>query len=338
VPGAIFSRMTTPSDPRHGGQPVDQPDQRGPGGPGGYGQQQGYGQPGYGQPGYGQQGYGQPGYGQPGYGQPGYGSPQGYGSPPPDGGAGYQPVSQGQQQPAYPPPGYGAPQQGYGGPPPGYGVPGGNHGGQGYGGPAGYSGGQPGYQQLSGYPAPGTKPTPPGAPGPVPEWWERFLGRFLDNLLFVVVSTILSSMIGAAFVPSTAEILANGFQLGFGYYLAMAIGYLVTGALFGAYDVLMHSRSGQTLGKMALKTRVVTPSGGAPDQAQLIRRALLYPVSGFALGAVFMLLPGIALTGLSVLVGVAYAVAMSVPIFTDPLRRGLHDKFAGTVVVKTGGH
>jgi uncharacterized RDD family membrane protein YckC len=31
-------------------------------------------------------------------------------------------------------------------------------------------------------------------------------------------------------------------------------------------------------------------------------------------------------------------VAISVPIFTDPLRRGLHDKFAGTVVVKTGGH
>ena len=156
--------------------------------------------------------------------------------------------------------------------------------------------------------------------------------------MFVVVSTILSSMIGAAFVPSTAEILANGFQLGFGYYLAMAIGYLVTGALFGAYDVLMHSRNGQTLGKMALKTRVVTPSGGAPDQAQLIRRALLYPASGFALGAVFMLLPGIALSGLSVLIGIAYAVAMSVPIFTDPLRRGLHDKFAGTVVVKTGGH
>jgi uncharacterized RDD family membrane protein YckC len=329
--------MTTPSDPRHGGQPVDQPDQRGPGAPGGYGQQQGYGQPGYGQPGYGQPGYGQPGYGQPGYGQSGYGSPQGYGGPPPDGGAGYQPVSQAQQQPTYPPQGYGAPQQGYGGPPPGYGAPGGNHGGQGYGGPAGYSGGQPGYQQPSGYPAPGTGPTPPGAPGPIPEWWERFLGRFLDNLLFVVVSTILSSMISAAFVPSTAEILANGFQLGFGYYLAMAIGYLAIGALFGAYDVLMHSRNGQTLGKMALKTRVVTPSGGAPDQAQLIRRALLYPASGFALGAVFMLLPGIALTGLSMLVGIAYAVAISVPIFTDPLRRGLHDKFANTIVVKTGG-
>jgi uncharacterized RDD family membrane protein YckC len=321
--------MTTPSDPRHGGQPADPSDQRGPGAPGGYGQQQGYGQQGYGQPGYGQPGYGQPGYGQPGYDQPGYG-PQGYGGPPPDGGAGYQPVSQG-QQPVYPPPGYGPPQQGYGGPPPGYGAQGG------YGGPAGYSGGQPGYQQPSGYPAPGTKPTPAGAPGPIPEWWERFLGRFLDNLLFVVVSTILSSMVGAAFVPSTAEILANGFQLGFGYYLAMAVAYLVTGALFAAYDVLMHSRNGQTLGKMALKTRVVTPSGGAPEQATLIRRALIYPASGFLLGAIFMLLPGLALTGLSVLVGIAYAVAMSVPIFTDPLRRGLHDKWAGTIVVKAGG-
>ena len=117
----------------------------------------------------------------------------------------------------------------------------------------------------------------------------------------------------------------------------MAIGYLVTGALFAGYDVLMHSRNGQTLGKMALKTRVVAPGGGAPEQASLIRRALIYPASGFVLSALFMLLPGIALSGLSVLIGIAYAVAMSVPIFTDPLRRGLHDKWADTIVVKATG-
>jgi uncharacterized RDD family membrane protein YckC len=149
----------------------------------------------------------------------------------------------------------------------------------------------------------------------------------------VVISSILSSVVGGMYTPSTAEIIANGFRLPYGYYVAIAVVYLICGALFGVYDVVMHSRNGQTLGKMALKTRVVTPSGGQPDQAALLRRAAIYPAGGFLLGAVSMLVPGF---GLGLLIGVVYAVAMSVPIFTDPLRRGLHDKWSDTIVVKAG--
>ena len=118
--------------------------------------------------------------------------------------------------------------------------------------------------------------------------------------------------------------------------MAIAIVYLVTGALFGGYDVLMHSRNGQTLGKMALKTRVVTPSGGAPEQAALMRRAADLP--GRRVRAGCRVHAGArARAAAVVLIGIAYAVAMSVPIFTDPLRRGLHDKLADTIVVKTTG-
>ena len=292
--------MTTPSDPRQGGQPGGQQAQRGPGAPGGYGPPPGYGQqyPGQRQhPGHGQQPGGH------GAGWPGQQVSQG---PPPSGG----------QPGGYPPP-----PAGYG-PPPGYG-------------PApGHAAGPQVHQQPSGYPAPSPHPDPSGAPGPIPQWWERFVGRFIDNLLFGVVSLVLSSIVGAAFTPSAAEILSNGFRLGYGYYLAMAITSLITGALFAGYDVLMHSRNGQTLGKMALKTRVVTPDGGRPDQASLIRRAAVYPVGGIVLSALLMLVPGIALTGLSSLILIGYAVAMSVPILTDSLGRGLHDKWAGTIVVK----
>jgi uncharacterized RDD family membrane protein YckC len=288
--------MTTPADPRSGGQPWEQ--QR----------------PGYGQPGYGGQ---PPGYGQPaGGGAPGYPPAGGY----PQGQQQSGPPAYGQQQPGYPPPGY-PQQQGYGPP---------AHQQQGY--PQGY--GQQGYGQPQGYGGPG-KPVPPGAPGPIPEWWERLLGRFIDGLIFGVVSAILGAVVGGIFTPSAADIIANNFRLPFSYYLALFVVYLITAALYGGYDVLMHTRKGQTVGKMALKMRVVTPNGGQPDQASLIRRALLYPVSGSVLSALLLLIPSFNL-GLTGLIGLVYGIALAIPIFTDPLRRGFQDKFANTVVIKVG--
>jgi uncharacterized RDD family membrane protein YckC len=259
------------------------------------------------------------GYGPPQFGNAGHPAPDPVSAPP---APGYGPP------PGYPPPAAYGTAQGYGAPPAGYGGPAGPGAPGGYGGPGDYP------QQQSRYPAPGQRPTPPGAPGPIPEWWERLLGRLLDGVIFAVLSTILSSIVGAALMPSVADIVANGFQLGYGYYLAIAGVYLITGAGFAAYDVVMHSRTGQTLGKMALKTRLVAPNGGRPDQATLIRRAMVYPASGYVLGALFMLIPGVALSGLAMLVGIAFAVAIALPIFTDPLHRGLHDKFANTVVIK----
>jgi uncharacterized RDD family membrane protein YckC len=144
---------------------------------------------------------------------------------------------------------------------------------------------------------------------------------------------IFSSVVSGIFTPTPEEIIANGFRLPFGYYVAVMVVYLISGALFAGYDVVMHSRNGQTLGKMALKTRLMTLNGGQPEQAALLRRALVYPDGGIALGAVSMLIPGFAL---GLLLSAGYAVAMAVPIFTDPLRRGLHDQWSGTVVVKVG--
>jgi uncharacterized RDD family membrane protein YckC len=271
--------------------------------------------------------------------QGGHGAPRGYGPPPGTGQPPYgnaagdpwtRPASQGSpgygQQPAYPPAG------GYG-PPPGYGS-----------GPAAHPPGQqpyygngyqpPGYQagqQPAGFAPPAQQPIPPGAPGPLPEWWERLLARIIDNVLFFVVSLILSSVIGAVFA---AGALSGGLRFGFGFYFAMTMAYLISAALCAGYDVVMHSRNGQTLGKMALKIRLVTPEGGRPDQASLIKRAAVYPAAGFALTGVLMLVPGFLLSGLPTLVSIAYAVVILVPILTDPLRRGPHDRWANTIVVK----
>jgi uncharacterized RDD family membrane protein YckC len=312
--------MTTPADPRYGGQPWDQQGpgsgQPGPGGP-----PPGYGQPQGGAPG----GYPSGGYpqgGQPPAGQPGYGQQPGY--PPP----GYPPQGPG-AQPGYPQPGQ--PQQGYAqqGYQQGYGQ-------QGYGQP-GYP--QPGYGQQPGYPpAPTGGKQVPGAPGLIPEWWERWLGRFLDSIIFGIIAGIAVSIVGRAFLPSLDDYLAGGYtavySYGTSYYIALMVVYIVVGVLFAAYDVVMHSRNGQTLGKMATKTRLVMQNGSKPEQSVLIKRALLFPASGYLLTALLGLIPGFG--GVVQLGAAVVGIAISIPIFTDPMRRGLHDQWAGTVVVKAG--
>jgi len=305
--------MTTPADPRYGGQPWDQ---QGPGSGQG-GQPPGYGQPQGGAPGgYPSGGYpqgGQPPSGPPGYGQqPGY-PPPGYPPQPPAGQQGYGQQQQGYGQQGYQQQGY---QQGYGQ--------------QGY---------QQGYGQQPGYPpAPTGGKQVPGAPGLIPEWWERWLGRFLDNLIFGVLSAIITSVVARSFIPSVEDILANGYASVYsytsGYYIALMVVYLVIGALFAVYDVVMHSRNGQTLGKMALKTRLVMQDGSKPPQAVLIKRALIYPASAYILTALASLIPGFG--GVVFLAAALVGIAISIPIFTEPMRRGLHDQWAGTVVIKAG--
>ncbi len=83
------------------------------------------------------------------------------------------------------------------------------------------------------------------------------------------------------------------------------------------YETLMIARLGRTVGKIALGTRVVRTDGGRPGWSAAVMRALV-PLS---LGAI----PQVGLL-LGVLV---YSLAL-----WNPLRQGLHDKAAGTLVVR----
>jgi uncharacterized RDD family membrane protein YckC len=83
------------------------------------------------------------------------------------------------------------------------------------------------------------------------------------------------------------------------------------------YTVPLTATRGQTVGKMALRIRVATlPDGGNPGLGRALVRWLV-PV-------VMNIVPGLGL--------VAY-----VPILFDPMRQGLHDKAASTVVVSIDG-
>ena len=266
-----------------------------------YGQQQGYGPPpGYGQPPQ-QGGYPQqppPGYGQqppPGYGQP----PPGYGQQQPPPGYGQPPQQYGQQQP------YGAPPQQYGAPQQPYGAP------------------------QQGTPA-------PEAPGLVlAEWWERLVGRFIDGILFGVLYFILGAIVGALFVsqivynPNTGEFTGGGL-----FVLAVVLPPLVGGLLYAGYDVFMHGRDGQTLGKKVMKTRLVTVNGGKPDQATIIKRAVIFP-GVYAIAALLGFIPIFGTLFIWLLAGI-FVLVDGIFILTDSVRRqALHDKWSGgTIVVK----
>jgi uncharacterized RDD family membrane protein YckC len=150
-------------------------------------------------------------------------------------------------------------------------------------------------------------------------------------VLFGVVYAIINGIITALFLTSYGY---GGF--GYGWVsLAASLPWILAGLVYAGYDFAMHRyRNGQTLGKLVMKTRLVSPDGGAPDQATLLKRAAIYP-GIIALSGLFSFVPFLGfLVGLLASVG---TLVDGISVFTDePLRRALHDKWTGTLVVKAG--
>lgn len=201
------------------------------------------------QPGTGQPTGGQPGYGQPSYGeQPGYGQ-QPYSQPPP---YGQQPPPYGQQPYGQPPPPYGQPsqpgygQQPYGQPPPPYGQQ--PYGQQPYGQQLGY--GYPTAPPYSPYAAPGmVQPGVLAIPGrgqvELAGFGRRTGARLIDGVLYLIVALIITfGLYGGEDNGAALTVLLVLVVLGF------------------AYESLMISRRGQTLGKMAVGIKVVRMDNG----------------------------------------------------------------------------
>jgi uncharacterized RDD family membrane protein YckC len=185
---------------------------------------------------------------------------------------------------------------------------------------------QPGYGSqpqsgMPGYPPPGQQPYPSptpygsqyqaypagtgsntmygGDPG-LAEWWRRLLAYIIDAIVLGVIYFILKSLI-------------NPKGIG-GLYLLLALLCVITFIYYGA----QHARWGQTLGKRALGTMVVTAdtrskiTGGTAAV-----RAAVYaiPPIVYFIGSLFVLLDVLWLTW-------------------DPRNQALHDKAAKTLVVK----
>jgi uncharacterized RDD family membrane protein YckC len=129
---------------------------------------------------------------------------------------------------------------------------------------------------------------------PVAGLGSRSLAAFLDYLLLGLIAFVwallvvfLASRLSATWAP--VLFLAGLFLLDWGYFAGLEIG-----------------TDGRTLGKMALKLRVVTAEGGRPGPGALLTRNLV--------------------RSLDLVFGIALMVV-------DPLSRRLGDRLAGTLVI-----
>ena len=220
------------------------------------------------------------------------------------------PGTPGPQQQSWGVPGQYIPQQGA--PPGGYAVPPGQYG--------------PPYR-----PAP-PKPTAPDG-RPLAEFSDRLLAYLIDTAIFIGVGVVLMipamiamfAIMGNAFSGAEYDAegnLVNGPNFGSVFLQFLAI----YGAIFLVAIVVQYlyaveltlRKNGQTYGKRAMKIQVVPLEPGAPLTRALVTKRWL----------------------------VHYVLALFVPFFSyidglwqlwdQPYRQCLHDKWAGTVVIKVG--
>ncbi|MFJ6196020.1 RDD family protein [Micromonospora sp. NPDC092111] len=229
------------------------------------------------------------------------------GGPPPAAGGGFAP-------PAGPTPqGYAVPQQ-----PGPYPVP-----------------AQPGpYAGLPAYPppAPGAPPRPgfpPLSPGgqPLASFGDRLLAVLLDGLVLGAASLVLMVPAVIAFfalvVPDLTATAPDGtpesdpfLDLLLPLLALDAAIFLLAFALSYVYQVEMMFRTGQTVGKRVLKLRVVPlDPAGALNRTMAAKRWAASQVAG------------------TVVPGFSYLDGLW-QLWDKPWQQCLHDKFAGTVVVK----
>ncbi|MEU0426213.1 RDD family protein [Streptomyces canus] len=213
------------------------------------------------------------------------------------------PPGSGQQPPdddpfrKQPPPaeGSGSP---YSTPPPYGGSP--HGGGDPYGGSP-HGGGDP----YGGGPADPLAGMPPLAPS-----GRRTLARIIDMIMVAVVVWLITWGVGVS------EYNVDSDDMRYGKSLAQSA---LAAVLYIAYDTVMISRSGQTLGKKWLGMRVANLDNGSTPSTQstLIRSAVLWIPFAFCCACIWTAIAG----------GWSY--------FDKPYKQGLHDKAAKTVVVST---
>ena len=178
----------------------------------------------------------------------------------------------------------------------------------------------------------GKRPTAEGSSATAPVdagLWLRVGAKLIDDGLFAFIDTIAISC-GAYLnaLDHPAWVIGSGF--------------VVTRVLWYIYVFELTRRRGQTIGKMAANIQVVTPEGVPPEAGVMGRRLLVEllfdagMLAGMAAGWHLALVMGkSAAWGAMVGAGVMGLINPGC-ILVSARKQALHDKAAGTFVVKLG--
>jgi uncharacterized RDD family membrane protein YckC len=169
--------------------------------------------------------------------------------------------------------------------------------------------GMPGYpppsqqqygSQYQAYPSGAGNTTAYGGDPTLAEWWQRLVAYLIDAVVLLIIYFILRAIISPT-------------GLG-GLYLLSLILVVIT----FAYYAIQHAQWGQTLGKRALGTMVVTAD----------TRSKITGSTAGVRAAVYAFPP------LVPIIGIIFVLVNVLWLTWDPQRQALHDKAAKTVVVK----
>lgn len=148
----------------------------------------------------------------------------------------------------------------------------------------------------------------------------------LDSFILFVVNWLLT------FALMTSPVLMADSA-------PMMILWAIPGFIAALYDILMHYFRGQTLGKMAVKVKVLSDSETPINLGQSIARSLpqlLGPMFAVSFATAADSAEAINYWD-NVLYGVtiAFSIVNAIVCLANEKRRALHDFIAGTVVVRT---
>ncbi|RNL85218.1 RDD family protein [Halostreptopolyspora alba] len=171
---------------------------------------------------------------------------------------------------------------------------------------------------------------PPGVSGgfPVANWGQRVVARLFDWIVVAIPAGVAAMLIG--FLWSGAQTLIAGYGSSAvvrNFWLIFAVCCFVA---FVAYDSVCVKRWRRTLGKRAMGLEVAPVAGGGRQGpipvASMVARAAVVNVVFLATWS----------SGLMVTVWLLFAVFVALwPLWDTPNRQGVHDKLAGTVVIRS---
>lgn len=132
----------------------------------------------------------------------------------------------------------------------------------------------------------------------------RLTANVVDVAVILIAATLIYLVV---LVVSPEWATQGGSSSGFSVDQVM---FLTALLLSLVYNVAMLTRWGCTIGKLILRLRVVQPDGSAPSLWQATVRTFGWFASLATFGLVFLV------------------------ILRDPMRRGLHDRLANTLVIR----